>query len=36
VVALGVATTVLNTPVLAGCIYLCWRILRAEESTPCG
>jgi hypothetical protein len=32
VLGLGVASTVLTTPALAGCIYLCWRMLRAEQA----
>jgi hypothetical protein len=36
VVALGVATTVLGSPALAACGYLCWRILRTEtRRQPC-
>jgi hypothetical protein len=27
-VGLGIAATVLATPALAGCVYLCWRMLR--------
>ncbi|GAA1659188.1 hypothetical protein GCM10009765_05690 [Fodinicola feengrottensis] len=33
VIALGIATTVLTTPALAVCLYLCWRILRTQQST---
>jgi hypothetical protein len=28
VVALGIATTLLTTPPLAACVYVCWRILE--------
>jgi hypothetical protein len=31
VIALGIATTVLTTPALAGCIYLCWRMVRTQQ-----
>nr|WP_042188831.1 DUF3159 domain-containing protein [Kibdelosporangium sp. MJ126-NF4]CEL18484.1 PROBABLE CONSERVED INTEGRAL MEMBRANE ALANINE AND LEUCINE RICH PROTEIN [Kibdelosporangium sp. MJ126-NF4]CTQ97968.1 PROBABLE CONSERVED INTEGRAL MEMBRANE ALANINE AND LEUCINE RICH PROTEIN [Kibdelosporangium sp. MJ126-NF4] len=30
VVVLGIASTLLNTPAMGLCAYLCWRILRAE------
>jgi hypothetical protein len=33
VVALGIATVVLTTPALIGCVYLCWQILRTREPT---
>ncbi|WP_158889140.1 DUF3159 domain-containing protein [Amycolatopsis anabasis] len=32
VVALGIASTLLSTPTLVVCAYLCWRILRTEIS----
>lgn len=31
VVALGIATTVLSTPGMGFCAYVCWRILRAAS-----
>ncbi|CAM3739290.1 DUF3159 domain-containing protein [Kibdelosporangium persicum] len=30
VVALGIASTLVNTPAMGICAYLCWRILRVE------
>lgn len=30
VVALGIAAVLVNTPAFALCVYVCWRILRAE------
>lgn len=30
VLALGIVGALLSTPALAGCVYLCWRILRAH------
>ncbi|MBE1469529.1 DUF3159 domain-containing protein [Kibdelosporangium phytohabitans] len=30
VVALGIASTLLNTPATGLCAYLCWRVLRTE------
>ncbi|ONI87418.1 hypothetical protein ALI144C_08435 [Actinosynnema sp. ALI-1.44] len=30
VIALGIASTLLNTPALGLCAYVCWRILRTE------
>ncbi|MFD9965287.1 DUF3159 domain-containing protein [Amycolatopsis sp. NPDC058986] len=34
VVALGIASTLLSSPTLAACVYLCWRILRREADLP--
>lgn len=34
VFALGIASTLLTTPALAVCVYLCWRILRTHPVGP--
>jgi hypothetical protein len=35
VVPLGIASTLLGTPALGVCTYVCWRILRADAD-PAG
>ena len=33
VIALGIAATLLGTPAIAICVYVCWRILRARKES---
>jgi hypothetical protein len=33
VVALGIASTLLGAPAMGVCVYLCWRMLRAEADS---